>query len=569
MLTFLIDGWEDKLKRSLYGTMATQVGQYPIILSLEDMSGERGTADGLFGVMRKALGTMELEDGRNFVALTADNPTVMQKFKRLVTASDSFYWILPFVCFLHSLNLIIGKIASYPLMKKIISQTTRVVVYFNNSHYWGGQLQKAAEGMEIKRKMKQNCESRWYAMTLQSLSVLEHRPALTSICLRPDAAKKMQGLSEVSKDVRNTVLYDAAYWPHLDQLIRTTKPIVDAIGNLESRDAMLADCMLELIRCAQAMSKLELNIDEGHDIGFFNHTKAVFNRQFHNINTARHSLVLFLHPLCRSLAIGQAASGRSFKFMVETALGIAEQLHWSNEQSLALTRDPKDYHEGRGVWSGGSKDALDWWRSRPVSAKDHPLKTLSVLLASIHPHHTADVEHMFSGLNGVQSAKRVNLSVPTFEALGKCRSHYARELWDLNKKNGKSTHRKHAHMHTREDVGIDTDLATNLEKTFSFVPPLAIVHDESMNDEGLESITMEELEEAFTTVALRVKENVEVVDVDGREVLEGNFYNFDELEAIDQGVFVSTFDDGEPAVPHGDGTEPTWTISSIMEQSGF
>jgi uncharacterized membrane protein len=80
-----------------------------------------------------------------------------------------------FACFLHGINTIIGEICAYPAMKKIISKTTRIVTFFNNSHYWGGQLNDEAKKENITRKMKQNCESRWYALMLQSLSVKSYR----------------------------------------------------------------------------------------------------------------------------------------------------------------------------------------------------------------------------------------------------------------------------------------------------------------------------------------------------------------------------------------------------------
>lgn len=71
------------------------------------------------------------------------------------------------------------------------------------------------------------------------------------------------------------MLHDRTFWQWLDQLIKTVKPIVNAIGNLESREVSLADCMLEFIHCARMM--LRLPLDEGDDIGFQMHAKAVFN----------------------------------------------------------------------------------------------------------------------------------------------------------------------------------------------------------------------------------------------------------------------------------------------------
>lgn len=89
-LTLLIDGWEDKMKWSLYGTVALEVGQYPVVLSLEDMTGHRGSADRIVEVSQNAMNEMGIGDGRALIALTTDNLTVMQsyqtKFKVLYTS---------------------------------------------------------------------------------------------------------------------------------------------------------------------------------------------------------------------------------------------------------------------------------------------------------------------------------------------------------------------------------------------------------------------------------------------------------------------------------------------------
>jgi hypothetical protein len=44
-LTLLFDGWEDKLQRSLYGTVAAEHGEPPSVLSLDELTGSRGTAE--------------------------------------------------------------------------------------------------------------------------------------------------------------------------------------------------------------------------------------------------------------------------------------------------------------------------------------------------------------------------------------------------------------------------------------------------------------------------------------------------------------------------------------------
>ena len=60
-------------------------------------------------------------------------------------------------------------------MKPIITQATQIVTFFNNSHYWGGQLREEARRKGISTSLKPNCESRWYALVLHCMSVLTYR----------------------------------------------------------------------------------------------------------------------------------------------------------------------------------------------------------------------------------------------------------------------------------------------------------------------------------------------------------------------------------------------------------
>jgi hypothetical protein len=76
----LLDGWEDKIRRSLYGSLAAEVNQPPVVLNLEDMTGHRGSTDKLCEISVKALERMEIGDGCNIIAATTDNPTVMKAF---------------------------------------------------------------------------------------------------------------------------------------------------------------------------------------------------------------------------------------------------------------------------------------------------------------------------------------------------------------------------------------------------------------------------------------------------------------------------------------------------------
>ncbi|KAI0082441.1 hypothetical protein K474DRAFT_1694307 [Panus rudis PR-1116 ss-1] len=413
LMTFLIDGWEDALRRSLYGSVAAGIGEFPQMLDLADMTGKRGTADNLFDVALQALRRAEFKESEKhrLASLVTDDPTVMQSFRRKFQATH--WWVLVFWCFLHKLNTIIGHILDHPEAKVIISQASRIVSFFNGSHFWGGQLKSAAANDNVKQKLRTHTESRWYSLIILCLIVLEYHRALVQICSRDDARRRIGGMTPVAH-----------------QIVKTCKPLVDAIGNLESREATLAECMLELIRCAREMYRIEL--DEEDEVGFWMHAKRVFNTEFHKINTDVHHLTLFLHPMCRKLATANAAKARTFETLVKTALGIAKQWRWDEKKAKLLIEDLRQYEQGQGKFAGGEADAKAWWMRIPDI---HPLRQMAIVLHSIVPH-TAEVERLFSNLGGIQGCRRINLTVENFKKLGILRNHYAAALWEADRKAG-------------------------------------------------------------------------------------------------------------------------------------
>jgi len=96
---------------------------------------------------------------------------------------------------MHGINTIIGKVVAYPRIKDAITKNSRIVTFFNASHYWGGQLDLAATKKGVTRGLKTNTESRFYALILQALSVKEHKSALTE---REDAQRAMGGLTPIT-----------------------------------------------------------------------------------------------------------------------------------------------------------------------------------------------------------------------------------------------------------------------------------------------------------------------------------------------------------------------------------
>ena len=69
----------------------------------------------------------------------------------------------------------IAAIIIYPSMKDVARKNAHLVSFFNNSHYWGGQLGMVAKELGVNRGLQINTESRWYALVLMMLSVQQYK----------------------------------------------------------------------------------------------------------------------------------------------------------------------------------------------------------------------------------------------------------------------------------------------------------------------------------------------------------------------------------------------------------
>ena len=254
--------------------------------------------------------------------------------------------------------------------------------------------------------------------------------------------------------------------------------------------------------------------------------------------------------------------------MCTAALKIANEWRWDELHARKLIGNLKQYYQCKAPFVGGQPDGRDWWDSLLITGMSHPLKTFASTVLAIVPH-SAEVERLFSDLGSIQGVKRCNLTTENFEKLGKLHSNYACHLWEQL---GKPMHRKHGHMHTHNTAGINADLATDIQTNFTWSPPLARQGPASNDDllEGPESITPEDFDAAFDELDQRLKEtpkDSEMVSEDGQEVLEGQVYDFEELERVDKGLAPVTFQDDVQVVGSNSGSS-SWNVKSLLMSSG-
>ncbi|KAJ7208281.1 ribonuclease H-like domain-containing protein [Mycena pura] len=419
--TFIIDGWDDDLHRSLYGSAAGRVGEPSIVLGLQDLTGERGNALKIQQAADTAMEEMLIEQAEAFLGLVTDNPNVMKAFRREFVTK--YKWIIPLACWAHQNNTLVGEICRFPAAKSALQRANRVVTFFNSSHYWGGQLKLIAIAEKVTRGLKKNCESRWYAVILLASSVSSHQTPLGALIARPDARKMTNGLSPVNADVIRIVKdIEDNFWPWLSRTIRVARPFVDAIAETEGRGVNLADCMRSLLGAARRLSVLERDDDDDDEFEEFKkHAHAVVDKRFRQMATPVHRLAFFLHPLCRKVAVLDV-DGYTLRDLKRTALEIAiEKWGWSEDEARKLSIDLGEYHGCRKPFAGAQRDSRAWWTDLPISTTEHPLKPFAKALLGLVPH-SAEIERLFSSCNGIQSPKRNSLAVETFSKLAKIRS---------------------------------------------------------------------------------------------------------------------------------------------------
>ncbi|ESK90452.1 hypothetical protein Moror_13621 [Moniliophthora roreri MCA 2997] len=354
---------------------------------------------------------------------------------------------------------------------------------------------------------------------------LEEELPLEAICLRDDAKKSSGGLSVVSAKVIQIVLTDEDCWQYLSQVTKVVKPFVDAIGNCESRESTLADCMLQLLSCAHTLAAISCDDDEDEE--FLAHAQRVLDRWFYKITTS---------------------AGFTLMDITNTTLSLTKKWNWSFEEATVLKKDIKLYYHCKEPFTGST--------------------VLAIIIHSIVPH-AAEIEQLFSHLNGVQTPKHNNLSTPTFKKLAKLRNHYDREIWEKNRAAGKSTHRKHAHMHAKDSPAITSTVTQELESCLTWEPPLDT--DDSNLNSSQGEIEKDPVEDAFEQLEKEMMEEVtDEAGDSGPSLVQGEIFNFDEIKKALDGIVPTPYVETIEVVQEGGqtGTAPA-SFATYTNAKGF
>lgn len=132
--------------------------------------------------------------------------------------------------------------------------------------------------------------------------------------------------------------------------------------------------------------------------------------------------------------------------------------------------------------------------------------------------------------------------------------NYEHLIWKHSRKVKKPLYQKHAHMHTCNAPGINTDLAKDLNINFTWIPPLTVTFiDEAMQYkvllEGSEGMMDEEFAAEYDKWKRQQAEEVADDNCNVDSVLldviltTGKIYDFAELDRIDKEMTSASFNE--------------------------
>lgn len=224
------------------------------------------------------------------------------------------------------------------------------------------------------------CETRWYSISKVCLGVSTFERGF-QYCLRLSETEKTK-YPKIKDDIK-AIINDRYHFASNDTLVKVIKPIVDAIGRLESREATLADIFKELIHVHLEISRLDIPI-----VGFKAHALAVISKRAREFSDDIYFIALFLSPAHKNMAI-----------------------------SVNLQKSP------RAFWS-------EFTGNSPL------LRRFALKVLAIVPHGAA-CERLFSSLGLTKTKSRNRLSPDTLSRLGHIKSELQKAILAKKKNIGK------------------------------------------------------------------------------------------------------------------------------------
>ncbi|GBB89019.1 hypothetical protein RclHR1_15660001 [Rhizophagus clarus] len=297
-----------------------------------------------------------------FVAIVTDNASNCRVARQNIHETYPHIWNIR--CAAHAINLIASDLVKLEPIKKFINECGKINRYFSTSHASNALLKQGFTNMKIQGGGLQTwVKTRWGSLFMTTDALLRAQPVFDWI-LREHATSITN--SEIA-----ALMEDESFFSTCRSVRSIWKPIKECINLLEANEATLSDCFIHLIKLAYAIYRLpSTNIFKLFVIN-------IFNCRFEEFLHPLYILAYYLHPYYRGKGLKDDAFHKAALATIEI---------WQN---LGHTRK----------------------ESEELIAQ---LRRFELRLAPFDLPYSP----------GLESPKRINLTLKKLEAIAKIRSYY-------------------------------------------------------------------------------------------------------------------------------------------------
>ncbi|CAG8470604.1 2522_t:CDS:2 [Cetraspora pellucida] len=219
---------------------------------------------------------------------------------------------------------------------------------------------------------------------------------------------------EIENETVKNIICDRYHFANNDALTKVIKPIVDAIGRLESSDSTLADIFKELIYIHRQISQLDVPI-----IGFKAHALAIIGKRAKEFDSNIFFIALFLCPPYKRLAISKKINSEQ---IIRASLELAKAWNFTKRETGLLHKELIDYNNNDPPFDTPLPDSQSLRSSWSKFSGNAPLLCRFAMKVLAVVPHGASCERLFSSLGLVKSKIRNRLTPDSLSILGQLRN---------------------------------------------------------------------------------------------------------------------------------------------------
>ncbi|CAG8489146.1 18000_t:CDS:2 [Cetraspora pellucida] len=231
--------------------------------------------------------------------------------------------------------------------------------------------------------------------------------------------------SKIENTAIKNIIFNKYHFVTNNVLAKVLKPVVDAIGRLESSDFMLTDVFKELVNIHQQISQSEVPIDNFKTLAL-----AIINQCAKEFDFNIYFVALFLSSTSKQLAISKKIDGNK---IIRTSLKITKVWDFSKKDTGLLYKELINYKNNDPSFDilplSSSQSLRSFWAD---FTKNTPFLCYFAMKILAIVSYSASFEQLFSMLSLVKSKIRNQLLPNNLSIIDQLKNKFKKDASKVN-----------------------------------------------------------------------------------------------------------------------------------------